>query len=220
MRRFGLILLLALASLQLYALTYSMDAAVSYGDDMVTGNPVNISFELGLEDFSFYAQSTLTGQADLIAAYDFHQGKTLVHRLDSVLSFTRDGGYGTLGYTFHQDLAFGWFTAAYALGIQVGLAWSPWSQLVTWSLSPMVEARIGADAGAFDADIFLSSLLDEKRSWKAIWAFGLEAGLDFNDSWRLYARSYASFAEVLMNDHILIDSWAVKVGLVFRGGEA
>ena len=220
MRRFGLILLLALTSLQLYAITYSMDAAVSYGDDMVTGSPMTTSFELGLEDFSFYAQSTLTGQADLIAAYDFHQGRTLFLRLDSVLSFTRDGGYGTLGYTFRQNLAFSWFTASYALGVQAGLAWSPWSDFLTWSLSPMVEARIGADAGPFDADIFLSSLLDEKRSWKAVWAFGLEAGWDFNDSWRLYARSYASFAEVLMNDHILIDSWAVKVGLVFRGGEA
>ena len=156
------------------------------------------------------------------------QGRTVHHHIDITGHYIPDESIFTaLTYAFAQEFSPSVFRLGYKAGIQAGIAWSEWSEVMTYSLSPMLELSAGLDfsvfyadllsAGldfsVFYADLLFTSFLKEDRNWKATWSLVMEAGFRPYENIRVYIRSYAQIASVLMDPLIVISGYGVKTGI-------
>lgn len=212
----ALIFFLILIPLQ--ALSAS-DAMLSY--DIAAGmkkpyysQPLFLSLEVNISDVSVYLQTDSDSQLDFTLAWTPDQGKTVHHHIDITGHHIPDESIFTaLTYAFAQEFSPSVFRFGYKAGIQAGMAWSEWSEVMTYSLSPMLELSAGLDFSVFYADLLFTSFLKEDRNWKATWSLVMEAGFRPYENMRVYIRSYAQIASVLMDPLIVISGYGVKTGI-------
>lgn len=211
-------LIFFLILIPLHALS-SSDTLLSY--DIAAGmkkpynsQPLFLSLEVNVSDFSLYLQTDSDSQLAYTLAWTPDQGKTVYHHVDITGHYIPDESiYTSLTYAFAQKFSPSVFRLGYQAGIQAGMAWSEWSQVMTYSLSPMLELSAGLDFSIFYADFLFTSFLKEDRNWKATWALAMEAGFRPYENMRVYVRSYAQIASVLMDPLIVISGYGVKTGI-------
>lgn len=220
-RKIILFLFILFISSNLFAADYSADIAIGHRNSSVADSPVFISSEVRTGPFSFYLQTDMGQMFDFAANYEIRQGATLSHNINTSLQLVpHEGGFSTYSYLFKQKLDWSWGFFRYGIGAQAGLAWSPYTDTLSWSLSPMGEITLGLQAGDFKAETGLTTYDSQERSWKATPVITALVSYDISSSLTVYASAYAEIAELFMQPYILISSYGGKIGIIARGTDS
>ncbi len=206
-------------SLPLFSIPFSIGTAIGHRNSSYIYTPVFLSLDAEIENFDLYFQTDLGKEYDIVLSYDIKQGKTLNHEINASTQLTPGlGGFQTLSYIFSQNFKWDFFRLKYAIGVQGGIAWSPDSTKLAYSISPMGELLLGFDGSFFSFDLFLTTYLKEERSWKTVPQIGAVAEFDITDNFSLYASAYFEIAELFMHNYLVISAYGGKVGFIYRGG--
>lgn len=209
-------LILATVSASAFEVDWALGARRSSIEDEIMFFNQKVSYR----GASLRFQTDMGDIFDLALTYDLEQGKTLLHTFDSAMQIVpHEGGFNTLSYIFSQDIAFGWFHIRYEAGIKGGMAWSPYTSIVQWALSPMAGLELGVRTDMFHLDMFATSFLPEEPAWRATVSLGFETGIEVDRQLAFYIRGYAELAEVLMNPYTTIAGYGVSAGVLLRGLE-
>ena len=219
-RSLASVMMLVVLACGLAAEPVSFDWSLGTRRSSIEDEPMFFALTVSYAGAAFRFQTDMGDIFDLALSYDIDQGSTLTHTFSTTMQTVPwEGGFNTLSYIFSQDLVFDWFHVKYAAGLQTGMSWSPYSLILQWSISPLLELRTGIRASGFHADVFATSFLAEERSWKSTLCVGFETGIEVDRQLAFYVRGYAELAEVLMNPYITVAGYGIGAGVVLRGLE-
>ena len=217
-RKIILFLFILFISVNLFAADYSADIAIGHRNSSVADSPVFISSEVRTGPFSFYMQTDMGQMFDFAANYEIRQGATLSHNINTSLQLVpSEGGFATFSYIFSHRLSSDRLFLSYTLGIQSGYAFSPYSDGISFTIFPVGSLETGYDDGRFSLSLEGTFHLREERSWKPTLSLVMKLSYNFDDQFGISTRAYAEAAEILTDPGIVIASYGIQAGFIFRG---
>lgn len=171
-----------------------------------------------VDDFSF--NFSAIGAEDFAAtlSYDLKVGKTIhnyftIH-IDNVPG---EGGFSTLSYLFSQHFKSRYLFFSYALGVQGGISYSPFSPPF-FSLIPAYDLRAGFCLSPFSLSIYTTTAMSETIEWKMVLNSGLSAVIALSEKQSIFVDSFIVLDNLMDVSNYLLSGWALRVGYAYKGG--
>lgn len=210
--------LLIIYSSAIFAEAFYLGLYLGYRDSTTTINSNVVNLVAGYENFSFDAQIQGNEEFSVSGIYDFKVGKTLHNELIvHSLYVPEEGRFSDFSYFFSQNIESKYIGLFYGLGLQVGLAYSQYSSLLSWSLSPLIKigGKLKIDPVSLSFGYSLNSNIE--RSWKAIPIYFADLKVQFNENSSVILSGFMREAEYLMDNWHMITAWGISLGYVYRG---
>ena len=187
-------------------------------ESSVETSPVFMSLGIETGPLSFYAQTDSGQIYDLEADLAFLRTEKTRHSFNTSLQLVpAEGGFATFSYIFSHRLSAHSLFLSYTLGIQSGYAFSPYSEGISFTIFPVGSLETGYDDGRFALSLGGTFHLREERSWKPTLSLAVKLSYNFDDQFGIYTRAYAEAAEILTDPGIVIASYGIQAGFIFRG---
>ncbi len=217
-KRIATVFAAAMLLLPLPAVSFEAEGAIGYRSTTALSFPAASSISLSFDGFSAMFRGQGASQFDGIIAYDIAVGRTISNEFSFHSAYNpSEGGWSDLAYLFSQRFRWDFFALEYGLGISAGIAYSEYSSILSWSLSPLL-----ALSGTFYIDpvsitLYFSMLEEWERDWKALPVFGLRLEWDIDGSSSIFADGYVKWAEYLMDPVAMISGYGIRLGYIYRG---
>lgn len=217
-KRIAMIMLSALLMMPLMAVSFEAEGMIGYRSTTALEFPATSSVRLSFDGFSVMFRGQGASQFDGMLSYELETGRTLSNKFILNTSYIpSEGGWSGLSYLFSQHFRWGFFGLEYGLGLAVGAAYSEYSSLVMWSLSPLLKI-----SGTFYIDpasitLYFTMAEEWERDWKALPVFGLRLGWDIDGNSSVFADGYIKWAEYLMDPVAMISGYGLRLGYSYRG---
>lgn len=187
-------------------------------ESSIETSPVFMSLGIETGPLSFYAQTDSGQIYDLEADLAFLRTEKTRHSFNTSLQLVpSEGGFATFSYIFSHRLSSPHLFLLYTLGIQSGYAFSPYSEGISFTIFPVGSLETGYDDGRFALSLGGTFHLREERSWKPTLSLAVKLSYNFDDQFGIYTRAYAEAAEILTDPGIVIASYGIQAGFIFRG---
>lgn len=187
-------------------------------ESSIETSPVFMSLGIETGPLSFYAQTDSGQIYDLEADLAFLRTEKTRHSFNTSLQLVpSEGGFATFSYIFSHRLSSPHLFLSYTLGIQSGYAFSPYSEGISFTIFPVGSLETGYDDGRFALSLGGTFHLREERSWKPTLSLAVKLSYNFDDQFGIYTRAYAEAAEILTDPGIVIASYGIQAGFIFRG---
>ena len=217
-KRIIVFLMAAMLSFSVSAADFSLIGMIGYRETTSLSFPASSSIGLSFDGFSFMLRGQGASQFDGMLSYELETGRTLSNKFILNTSYIpSEGGWSGLSYLFSQHFRWGFFGLEYGLGLAAGAAYSEYSSLVMWSLSPLLKL-----SGTFYIDpasitLYFTMADEWERDWKALPVFGLRLGWDIDGNSSVFADGYIKWAEYLMDPVAMISGYGMRLGYSYRG---
>lgn len=187
-------------------------------ESSIETSPVFMSLGIETGPLSFYAQTDSGQIYDLEADIAFLRTEKTRHSFNTSLQLVpSEGGFATFSYIFSHRLSAHSLFLSYTFGIQSGYAFSPYSEGISFTIFPVGSLETGYDDGRFALSLGGTFHLREERSWKPTLSLAVKLSYNFDDQFGIYTRAYAEAAEILTDPGIVIASYGIQAGFIFRG---
>lgn len=187
-------------------------------ESSIETSPVFMSLGIETGPLSFYAQTDSGQIYDLEADIAFLRTEKTRHSFNTSLQLVpSEGGFATFSYIFSHRLSSPHLFLSYTFGIQSGYAFSPYSEEISFTIFPVGSLETGYDDGRFALSLGGTFHLREERSWKPTLSLAVKLSYNFDDQFGIYTRAYAEAAEILTDPGIVIASYGIQAGFIFRG---
>lgn len=215
--KFGILLILLTCAL-FPAGAVTISTGFGTRESSIETSPVFMSLGIETGPLSFYAQTDSGQIYDLEADLAFLRTENTRHSFNTSLQLVPpEGGFATFSYIFSHRLSAHSLFLSYTLGIQSGYAFSPYSEGISFTIFPVGSLETGYDDGRFALSLEGTFHLREERSWKPTLSLAVKLSYNFDDQFGIYTRAYAEAAEILTDPGIVIASYGIQAGFIFRG---
>lgn len=215
--RLYLIIVFSMISSALFAGDFSLGMNLGYRNSSTTYCKSIFGLKAGYNDLSFEMQIQGRDEVAFSLLYDLKTGRTLHNQfLLHSLYVPNEGGFTDFSYIFMQMLKAGCLKFSYCLGLQLGLAYSPYSVEYLWSLSPLVALDVALCYKAISLGFYLGLNNTIERSWKAVPIYQAYIDVEINESNSLEVSAFMREAEYLMDPWHMITAYGVSFAYLYR----
>lgn len=214
-----LIILFLFVSSTLSAGDFSLGLSLGFRQSHTLGGSSVINASASYDEWSLNIQMQELEEISGSLVYNNSIGRTLHNEfILHSLYVPEEGGFSDLSYVFSQNIKL-WncFRLYYGIGLQIGLAYSPYTVEYLWSLSPILKA--GCELALFPFSIGVGYTLNSytERSWKAVPIYEGYFEISFDKQNAIRLSGFMREAEFLVDPWHLITAYGIRVGYIYKG---
>ena len=204
----------------LEAVTWEAGAYIGYRESTTTYEPLTLGAFGGIGPVELsvrFQNDEYTSRYDFSFCYD-HNTRRSDHILQAHTAWMpEEGGWTDFSYIYAYRHRWGWFTLSVEAGLGGAFAWSVYSTMLTWAVSPVVGGRMVFHILQYaDITLFATLCYPEERDFHFTPVAGGRVDVYLGPC-ALFFEGYAKSAEYIIDPWFTLNAYAVRIGCSYRG---